>query len=361
MHSYANQLFSGYLRPFPGIPEDWPSTKKDIAAGVLRDVQRVAPEMITAPRPEADVEDFWEDACRISAAYRASGGLMHVKKPGTATSPWDEDEMAHRLGPVAQAEEGGHHAPDTLINDPIVQKFGGRATMLGTLGGNPRYDVVQWLAKRHRDAGVTHGVVKAAAHKNGIWSIELDDDPTVVAKRLMDAMDWDFVRLSELKDSVFAQDRLPLEYEYRLFVVDGEVISGAGCVEEFTPLDRRATSGPFDVRVRRLRGHLDQGEPSTLKTRLEIVSPLIRFGRKVAKEHGGTVVIDVAMDASTGKPVVIELNAMSNSGLYASDPWIVAEKLITARDRGYRLPTPIRLDDLVRDRRPLQMDNPTEK
>lgn len=207
---------------------------------------------------------------------------------------------------------------------------------VGSLGGDPATDVIRWLTARHRDHGVERGVVKAAERKNGIWSIQLSPDYEELQQRLLEAMDWTFVRLESLPGAVLAQDAIDLTYEYRLFVVDGRVITGAGCIEEFTPLDRRPDGGAFDTRVRRIRGHLHQGQPSPVEDRPDIVACLTACGGTLAAQHGGTTVIDVGIDAATSRPVVIELNGIPNSGLYASDPWAVAAALVAARDWGYR-------------------------
>lgn len=332
----APQLFSGSLRPFPGIPGEWSRAKRRHAEAVLADVRAVFPSMLGDIEFDADIEDFWEDACRISAAWCASYTGLEAKTPGSVLSPWSPEEMARRLGPVAKSEEGGHHAEDRLIDHLMVREHGGREMLLGAIGGeDPDTDIVTWLASRHRDHGIRRGVVKSVERKNGIWSIELDSDPEVVRDRLMSAMDWTYIRLEGIERALLAQDALELEWEYRLFVVDGIVISGAGCVEEFTPLDRELYAGPFDMRMRRIRGHLHQGPASEVEHRPEIAEALIAFGRDLARVHGGTVVIDVAVDRTSGRPVVVELNDLPNSGLYASDPWLVATALIDARDRGY--------------------------
>lgn len=335
------QLFSGDLRPFPGIPGEWAPSKRRRAEAILADVRASFPSMLGDVEFDADIEDFWEDACRVSAAWCASYSGLVAKKPGSTTAPWSDDEMSRRLGPVAKSEEGGSHSRDRLIGHELLREHGGRAMMLGAIGGeDPETDIVAWLAARHRDHGIRRGVVKSAERKNGLWSIELDSDPEVVRDRLLTAMSWSFIRLEGREGALLAQDALELEFEYRLFVVDGVVISGAGCVEEFTPLDRELYAGPFDMRVRRNRGHL-QGGPSEVENRPELVEALIAFGRDVARQHGGTIVIDVAVDRGTGRPVVIELNDLPNSGLYASDPWLVATALVDARDRGYLQLAPV--------------------
>lgn len=333
------QLFSGDLRPFPGIPQAWPASKAAAAAAILADVHAAFPEMLGDVDPDADIEDFWEDAARVSAAWRAAGGDLVAKAPGSTAAPWTTDEIARRFGPVTFDEEGGRHAVDKQLDHSLVRRFGGRGMKVGSLGGHLLKDVARWLAIRHADHGVQRGIVKAAGRKNGIWSIALDSDPEVVRRRLVEEMDWTYIRLEGLENGVLAQDELELEYELRLFVVDGVIVSAAGCVEEFTPLDR-VPGKAFDTRVRRVRGHLNQGTPSVVEDRPDVVERLLDFGHVVAALHGGTVVIDVAIDAGAGAdgvPVVIELNDLPNSGLYASDPWLVAEALVDARDRGYTI------------------------
>lgn len=346
MRPSITQLYSGGLRPFPGIPAEWPEAKRSGAAEILVDVERALGEPIPDADPRADIEDFWEDASRVSAAWRASGQNLEIKATGSESAPWSTEELARRLGPVGRAEEGGHHGTDRYIDHPIVREHGGRAMMLGSIDGKPGTCVLEWLAARHRGHGVKRGVVKAAATKNGIWSIELDSDPAVISQRLVEVMDWSYMRLEGGTADVFAQDAIDLQWEYRLFVVDGVVVSGAGCVEEFTPLDRDHQL-PFDSRVRRIRGHLHQGAASEIEDRPAIVRQLIEFGERVAAQHGGTFGLDVALDAGAvslgnplGTPVVIEMNSISNSGLYASDPWAVAKVLVDAKDRGYQLWVP---------------------
>ncbi|RAZ30565.1 hypothetical protein [Microbacterium sp. SMR1] len=116
-------------------------------------------------------------------------------------------------------------------------------------------------------------------------------------------------------------------------VADGQVVTAAGCVEEFTPLDA-IPEQPFDTRVRRDRGHLG-GTASQVIDEPEVVGRLLELGRRAAEEHGGTVMIDVALDANRQRPVVVELDGLPNSGLYATDPWLLARTLMDAADRGY--------------------------
>lgn len=117
--------------------------------------------------------------------------------------------------------------------------------------------------------------------------------------------------------------------ENRLFVVDNVVVTGSGCVEEDTPADHVVDS-PFDPVVR-CRRHLR----TPLETHVDIVSDLVDFGRElVADGDVGTAVVDVAIDDKF-QPLVVELNALPNSGLYALDVDAVMSALVGAKSRGY--------------------------
>ena len=115
-----------------------------------------------------------------------------------------------------------------------------------------------------------------------------------------------------------------MEYEYRFFVVNGEVVTGAGCVEEFTPLNNRAQ---FDDRMRQVRS---EGGPVTSQP--EILERYLSFAKQAASEFSAegllnTYSLDLAT-GSDGQTLIIELNGLPNSGLYASDPHYVTRSLI---------------------------------
>lgn len=155
-----------------------------------------------------------------------------------------------------------------------------------------------------------------------------------------------------------------MTYEYRLFIVDGRPVTGAGCIVEHTPLfaDHRPGSSPFSPLVRRKRGvsltaiedeldeftieDLDSGtwadesasaDPSRggdIENAPGLVTQLVEFGAALVAEGltDGVLprayVLDVALNEGNGKPLAIEVNGLSNSGLYASKPWIVTRALL---------------------------------
>ncbi|MBC9927239.1 ATP-grasp domain-containing protein [Leucobacter sp. cx-169] len=345
------QLYSGDLRAYPGIPDRWSGHKREYAARVLSLLQNVTPDRDFTPDPEADIEDFWEDAVRLAASFVASRGEMDVV---TGKIKWSPDELERRLGPISWDEVGGRHSRDPFIAHPLVLKYGGRAMSLAThcsewpddpsgeRGPLDEVDtLVDWIVARNA-AGVSDVVVKNAQSKSGIWVLPTSSDRAEVRACVSRALEWTAVRLDGLRDALLVQDMVDLESEVRFFVVDGEVVTAAGNVEEFTPLDMvsRPDDGLsvelgayVDARLRVHRGHLTQGGPSEIIHAPDTMRAQFLAAKQIAAEHGGTIVLDMAM--LDGSPVLVEINELTNSGLYASDPWAVARRLVTAKDRGY--------------------------
>jgi hypothetical protein len=124
------------------------------------------------------------------------------------------------------------------------------------------------------------------------------------------------------------QESVPMRFEYRVFVVGHVPVTGAGCVEERTPLDRDPAEA-FDPTVREHRGAPD--EPAC--ARPQVRDTLVSFARLVAAELHREVpamrdyVLDVALDDGD-RPLVVELNARENAGFFACDPWTVVAALV---------------------------------
>jgi hypothetical protein len=128
------------------------------------------------------------------------------------------------------------------------------------------------------------------------------------------------------RESLIAQVFVPMEYEYRVFVVGKKVVTAAGCVEEFTPLDNNGF--PFDHQLRRHRQ-----AKSAVELAPEVAGILTGFARHAVDALAYEVpdltdyVIDVALGPD-GNPLIVELNSLLNAGLYASQPQRVTEAMV---------------------------------
>lgn len=323
-------LYSGGIRAYPGIPNTWDPDKRARAERALADARAADPawDGWQNQDPRADIEYCWEDICRMAAAWRASGGDLQV-----SLRPWDADTLRHRLGPVPTYEEG-MDASDRFLMHPLLKRYGGRRYQRVTFDTERQRpdSAAHWLAHL-AEQGVERGVPKAAQTKGGIWFLDLDPDPDVMTRRIWDALDWAVVRLDGTEKALLAQEWIPMTHEYRLFVVDGVPVTGAGCIEEYTPLDHDSTQGAFDTRTR-----YDRTGGGEVASRPDLARKYVEFAARVCHDQG-TFVLDLATRADTGKTIVVELNALPNSGLYASDVDALMRALITADDRGYSLVT----------------------
>ena len=112
-------------------------------------------------------------------------------------------------------------------------------------------------------------------------------------------------------------------YEYRMFMVGDRPVTGAGCVEAFTPLDNWDVFDPKMEPVRNRTGVITARD--VLDTYLDFAN---QFGREFAAENGKALAysLDLCLDKNTSKVVPIELNPPMNLGRYASDvdAWVIA-------------------------------------
>ena len=115
-------------------------------------------------------------------------------------------------------------------------------------------------------------------------------------------------------DAVLVQQRVRMRYEYRMQVIGGEPVCGAGCVERYTPADN--TGERYDPRMEETRND------GRIESHPDIARLYEAFALETAHairgEVEGPYVMDLYLD-DAGQPHVIELNPQSNSGLYALD------------------------------------------
>lgn len=356
----TEQVFTGGLRPFPGVKRTENPVRAGLMYEVLKDVDGLglAAEFSTY----ADFEDFWEDAFRASAAVCACKGAgvpLRLAEDGKALDP------SVRLGPVSVSEEGTHCVDKLLMPDALIE-HGGREmarawidvsedAIRGVRDPSEKFEnmgssiadeecptdffgALMWFYWKD----IRAVVIKSANRKTGVSSIV--NSPRLSALRDTVARDellcWSTVPDAAPAAGFLIQQWVPMRYEYRLFIVDGVPVSGAGCVEEFTPLDHLwLEENPFDPQMRMLRGNGIAAHGDTeVERRYDLVERYLEFATPIAKSlptEMNTVVMDVALGAHTDEPLIVEFNTLPNSGLYASDVHAVYRALVAADNRGY--------------------------
>lgn len=305
---------------------------------------------------EADFEDFYEQAARLEAAVK-------VFKPEhvwltTSKNPWEARNL--KTGTLIPAKElaalrrwgsqpSGQEPLVSLDSEKLADKYAslkafqnnaGRQVILATEGERDSEKYTNLMrAIRHiaetdmTQTGADHGnvFVKVNKAKYGIFPLHIPKDLLVngagdlFSNYLMNEMDWTLVNLEEVKNGFLVQAQTTMEYEYRFLVGNHEVATGAGCIEEYTPLDNLGE--PFDPQMRRNRLAKDP-----IEYRPDLVGKMLTFAREVAAQVKSEVPklnnysLDIAL-SDTGEPMVIEMNGLLNSGLYATQPALVAEAL----------------------------------
>lgn len=142
--------------------------------------------------------------------------------------------------------------------------------------------------------------------------------PQEAESLFFEEMGFHFARFEGDRDALLVQEIVPMTHETRFFVVDGTVVTGAACIEAHTP---RQSPGngcvlPDLFEVKRNRGEMRR-DP-------EAAEVLLAFAQGVADRIAAETpdlphyVLDCALGADR-KPLVIELNPIAQSGLYAID------------------------------------------
>lgn len=303
--------------------------------------------------PEADFEDFWEQACRLEAAVASFGlgctwlvtghGATARRLSDQQVRSVDELDRLPRYGmqaeplPFADAHDPEWDAGN-YMGDAAFRRNAGRRLAWCTSDCSGEVDVVDVLTEWARD-GVRRAVVKTRRTKHGLWFIDLPASGVreEVEAVVNDVMEFSLYSMGGRPEAFLAQEWVPMRFEYRVFVVGHQAVTGAGCVEEFTPLDSWAI---FDTRVRERR---HEGRAYEVTAQPEVVGRLVEFARRVIDELRAErpEVRDYTLDVAIGPdgPLVIERNGLLNSGLYASQPQCVTDAL--AADRiGHPTPTP---------------------
>jgi hypothetical protein len=127
----------------------------------------------------------------------------------------------------------------------------------------------------------------------------------------LDAMVYSFI---DEEACLLVQEYVAMTYEYRLFVVDGQVVTGAGCIPWKTPLDNTALYDPAMIEH---RTDTKVGGPAMSNLRLD---QYLSFASEAVDQlGGGSFVLDVAM--INGEVAIVELNPMrlGQVGLYAAN------------------------------------------
>lgn len=295
-----------------------------------------------------DYQDFYEQAARLNAAVTAFGPeniwlTVSAHRDGDArnlgtgeTLPISDLEHLPRYGTQAsqrhqevdqvQARLAGNY----YTYGAFLSRAGRRLVVCGyapeTEGALDIGDVLAGFAAD----GIRKAFLKVNLNKYATFPVDLPEGfaPDDAGTALYRQLDYGAMYLEGGSTNLQAQEFVSMEYEYRIFVVGQRAVSGAGCIEEFTPLDNNGYA--FDNKLRRNRQ-----EKTPVDVEPAIAGILTGFARNAIDALALEVpeltdyVIDVAMGPGF-EPLIVELNPLLNSGLYASRPELVTAAMASA-------------------------------
>jgi len=173
-------------------------------------------------------------------------------------------------------------------------------------------------------------VYPAKSHSLVPIAVSNDEEPSGAEALFIDQVGFHFARFEGDQGSLLVQEKITMTHETRFFVIGHNVICGAACIESDTPQQNEASLMLSDrFEVARNSGSVihDAAAASAL---LAFAEEMTRRIRDEAPELTNYV-IDLALDEQ-GRPLIIELNPIAESGLYGIDAQRLFGGIISASE-----------------------------
>lgn len=163
-------------------------------------------------------------------------------------------------------------------------------------------------------------------------------------RSLFEALDYHIIRFEGMRAALLVQDAIDMRHEMRFYVIDGRVVTGAGCVECSTPAQNQGVNVDPVTEDRRNR--------STPTTHKAVAQRLATFAQsaadaiaeETARSAFGSLeayTLDIALDGATGEPVIVEMNPAANAGLYATNAPALVKAIMALAARRQPTPRPV--------------------
>jgi hypothetical protein len=297
-----------------------------------------------------DYEYFVEEAFRLHSAVTSFGAEniwlaeFRGEKLGQAknliTGEWKTTEELSQGGASTYGAVRGTTRHSGWFSNPvddycILEAFksnAGRVTGIGGFNDKEEEECASSIDDvliAIKEAGADKALLKRRHAKLPLVPLNLENwEPGVSLISCTEPDEgWSLINDEGVRNAYLVQEVIPMRYEYRFFVIRGKLVTGAGCVEEFTPLDNDGKA--FDSRVREYRS---EECPSPIEDRRDILDQFLAFAEKVVEEltvecpEFDRYVLDVAL-GKDDEPVIVEFNSESNAGFYACQPQLITDAL----------------------------------
>lgn len=257
--------------------------------------------------------------CRV---VRNSDGVVVMEKTDRV------DRLAYVLGPVGSMWGGMvdrvFEFPDRYAFKPYVVEFLRRESCVVDSVSGQGFDGLVDLSKRHDELFVKNALDKDATGVVSSCFLDetIDDWETalfrfVCSNERLEA--WSY----RLPKYLLFQETVTLEYETRFFVVDGKIVSASGRVIDFVP-DTLSHRDPFAYADKAVRYRSMSHDGQDVITNphygelFDLAEQIVQ-SLEAHENSAPTCVIDVAWCGTKNRAALVEVNGISNAGLYGGD------------------------------------------
>ena len=277
---------------------------------------------------DADFEDWVEEAARWQAVittYRDGLELVHIGNDGVNFRNLISGEKISYDGSWACLRYGmqprrtiqttrGIHSLDSSVVDSYYRLNSFRnyaARRLKVVGHNLENELRLFALEE----GLEKVMVKIVAQSKYAAPKVFTIDSTLPQQLSEAGFDWATVHLEGVGAAFLLQEVVEMTYETRLFVVNGCVVTSAGCIDSNTPL---LSNSPYDPFLERHRGDGYALARQMLTT--DFMAFAMEAAAKIVEENGAFHSYGMDVCLTPNGPAIVELNPLLNCGLYASSP-----------------------------------------
>lgn len=190
--------------------------------------------------------------------------------------------------------------------------------------------------KELRNKGINKFILKDVRPKHGLYKINLENVPNTDTDFknymrnyfLITDNDWAILNLFRTIPSFLVQEFKQMKYEYRFFIYNGVLISGAGCIEEHTPL---VNTKQFNTLIQEYRNESPiEDLPQIVEKYIEVAKKIVSLtNRTEPKIKNYSLDLCLYEDNTIG---MIERNPFPNSGLYGQDLETIVKAVLAANN-----------------------------
>ena len=190
------------------------------------------------------------------------------------------------------------------------------------------------MAEKHGEELIIKNVTRLKYSTVKPYKFTNTQDIDAIKSQLMNYFEYDLFYIDGRMPIYLIQEKIDIRHEYRMVIIDGKPVAGAGCVENLCPhYNNGELFHPLTETYRRdgmaVNSHI-------------LVDRYIRQAEKVAADltnmdpHSADIILDFGLDKNDNI-VLIEANPIANFGLYAMNYYSVFNKIL---ERLKNFPTP---------------------